>query len=190
VAEDTLNPYQAPATVVADASGADLAEPTYFPVGLLKLSVMSVATLGLYILYWFYVNWKAARRLDGDNPWPLARALFYPIMAYALFRRIDHYALRIGLREGVAALGLAFALFLLELAIQLPDPWWLVTLLAFVPLLPVQATVNAINARAAPHADTNRRFTAWNVVGIAVGVAFLALIVIGLFVTVPPPPNV
>jgi len=190
VTEDTLNPYQAPATVVADAAAADLSEPTYFPVGLPKLAVMSIATLGVYILYWFYVNWKAARRLDGDNPWPLARALFYPIMSYALFRRIELYALRIGLRERVAALGLALALFLLELAVKLPDPWWLVTFLAFVPLLPVQATVNAINAKAAPHADPNRRFTAWNVVGIVLGAAFLALIVIGLFVTVPPAPNV
>jgi len=190
VTEDTLNPYQAPATVVADAAAADLSEPTYFPVGLPKLAVMSIATLGVYILYGFYVNWKAARRLDGDNPWPLARALFYPIMSYALFRRIELYALRIGLRERVAALGLALALFLLALAVTLPDPWWLVTFLAFVPLLPVQATVNAINAKAAPHADPNRRFTAWNVVGIVLGAAFLALIVIGLFVTVPPAPNV
>jgi hypothetical protein len=190
VTEDTLNPYQAPATVVADVSAVGLIEPTYFPVGLVKLAVMSVVTLGVYKLYWFYQNWKAARRLDGDNPWPVPRALFYPIMSYSLFRRIDRYASRSGVPGRMAALGLALALFVLELAYRLPDPYWLLALLSFVPLLPVQATVNAINAKVAPHAEANRRFTAWNVVGIVVGIAFLALIFIGLFVTVPPAPNV
>ena len=187
----TLNPYQAPAATVVDADEAGAGEPMFFAVGLFKLAVMSVCTLGLYKIYWFYLNWKAARRLDGDRPLPLVRAIFYPIMSYALFRRVDNHALRLALPGRISSLGLGLALFILDAAYRLPDPWWLVAFASFVPLLPVQAAVNAMNERVAPNADRNRRFTAWNILGVVLGVAFIGLILIGLFVAPPPPaPNV
>jgi hypothetical protein len=54
-----------------------------------------------------------------------------------------------GLQAGL----LALALFILSLLWRLPDPWWLVGLAAFVPMLPVQSAVNEINARLAPQAE-------------------------------------
>jgi len=58
----------------------------YFPVSLPKLFVLSIATLGLYQLYWFYRNWKYVKRRDGSPIMPFWRALFSPIWFYPLYR--------------------------------------------------------------------------------------------------------
>lgn len=58
----------------------------------------------------------------------------------------------------------------------LPDPYWVVGELAFVFVLPVQTLANRINAKIAPDHDPNRRFSAWNIVVVAV---FIILAIIG-----------
>jgi hypothetical protein len=58
---------------------------------------------------------------------------------------------------------------LLGAAGRLPDPYGLVCLLAFVPLLPVARRVNRLNARLRPLADRNARFSGANIAGAAAG---------------------
>jgi hypothetical protein len=40
------------------SSAAGDSQAPYFAVSLLKLTVMSVCTFGIYELYWFYKNWR------------------------------------------------------------------------------------------------------------------------------------
>jgi hypothetical protein len=67
----------------------------------------------------------------------------------------------------------------------LPDPYWLVSLLVVVPLVPVQRTVNALNAVLAPETPKNDAYTGWNVVVIVVGVIFYLLLILGMMAPVP-----
>jgi uncharacterized membrane protein YdbT with pleckstrin-like domain len=57
-----------------------------------------------------------------------------------------------------------------------------VSLLGFLPLLPVQATVNELNRRLAPQAGTNSGFSAWNIAGLIVGGIFLFMALVGAFI--------
>lgn len=57
----------------------------YFPVSLPRLFVLSIATLGVYQLYWFYRNWKYIKRRNGSAIMPFWRALFAPIWFYPLY---------------------------------------------------------------------------------------------------------
>src|SRR5262245_22041834 len=59
--------------------------PAWFAVGTAKLVVMSVATLGLYQIYWFYQQWKRVRD-GGEDVWPLPRAIFGVLFSYPLFK--------------------------------------------------------------------------------------------------------
>ena len=175
------DPYAAPKAKVEDAIAAE-SGTTYFPVGRLKLAVMSAATFNLYQIYWFYKNWKNAQRLAGSNANAPIRAFFYGLTAYWLFKHIREHAQGvdpgIALPAGQLALGaLAFAL-----SANLPDPWWLVTLLGFLPLLPVQAAVNRVNMKLAPDADPNARFGGWNICWLVLGALILALAVLGMFI--------
>ena len=45
-----------------------------------KLIVMSLFSLGLYHLYWFYKQWKLARDRTGENLSPFSRAFFAPLV--------------------------------------------------------------------------------------------------------------
>lgn len=174
-----MNPYAAPTAKVADALPAG--EPLYFAVSRLKLAVMSVVTLGLYEIYWFYQNWKCVQRMGERVSAPL-RAVFYPLISYPLFRRIREQAQDSGVGHDFSAGALAAALFVLTLLWRLPDPWWLVAFLGFVPLLPVQNAVNAINRKHAPDADANSRFTGWNIFALIAGGIVILLALIGVFV--------
>jgi hypothetical protein len=176
----SLNPYAAPKAPVADSPAA-AGEPTFFAVGLLKLSIMSVVTFGLYEFYWSYRNWKQASRLSGEKLNAPIRAVFYPLTSYFLFRRIDDYGAKRRTRLPMGAGTLAFFLFVLNALWRLPDPYWLVSFASFLPLLAVQATVNEINREVAPGSDPNTRFRAWNIVAAVLGGAWVALVLIGLF---------
>jgi hypothetical protein len=174
-----FNPYAAPKAEVADPSTR--MAPVFFPVSLLKLTLMSLATLGLYEVYWFYKNWKCVRRNDGDKVNAPIRALFYPLMSYYLFQRIRGHADKAQVGPRLQAGLLATTIFVLAALWRLPDPWWLVSLLGFLPLLPVQSTVNEINRKLAPQAGINGRFSGWNVAGLVVGGILLLMSLIGTF---------
>ena len=178
VGASTFNPYAAPAAAVADAE-TTRGEAIFFPVSLLKLSLMSLVTLGVYNLYWFYKNWKSVQKL-GDSVNAPVRALFYTLTSYWLFKKIQEQAERAQLDGNLQAGLLALTLFVIGSLWRLPDPWWVVGLGSFLPLLPVQSTVNALNRKLAPQADVNSRFGGWNIAALIAGGI---LLVAGLFGT-------
>ena len=51
-------------------------EAYFFAPPLIKLVVMSLTTLGLYVLYWFYRNWKTIKLRGHDGIMPFWRAVF------------------------------------------------------------------------------------------------------------------
>ena len=68
---------------------------------------------------------------------------------------------------------------------RLPDPYWLVSYLSFLPLLVVQRAVNALSAAVAPAADRNDRYSGANVVIIVLGAILFVLVILGAFVPNP-----
>jgi hypothetical protein len=178
--KDAVNPYASPRSTVADPDPGAGAQPVFFPVGTIKLAIMSLATLGLYQLYWSYRNWKSVQRLTGDKLSAPLRALFYPLTSYFLFKRMRNEARGLHQDLAISAGPLAIAVLVLTLLWRLPDPYWLVSLLAFVPFLPVQSQVNQLNQKLASAADANSRLRGWNIVAIFVGGLVLALAVVGL----------
>lgn len=180
--EGDFNPYAAPAAKVQDAGVASASEPAFFAVSGLKLVLMSLVTLSLYEIYWFYKNWKCVQRTLGEDVNAPIRAPFYPLLSYALFRRIREHARQNGVEPGFPAGFLAVTVFLFAVLVRLPDPWWLLTYLGFLPLLTVQKAVNALNRELAPEADANTRFTGWNIFGLVVGGILFAMAVLGSFV--------
>ena len=140
-----------------------------FAVSLVKLVVMSLCTFGVYELYWCYKQWDAVRRREGETLSPFWRAFFAPLWGFSLFPEIQRLTAKHGVPATWSANGLAVAFLLLGAAWRLPDPYWLVSLLSFVPLLFVQRSVSALNAAVAPEADRNDRYSGLNVVAIVVG---------------------
>ena len=133
--------------------------PLYFPVSLMKLAVMSICTFGLYQLYWFYKNWSLVREREGLNIAPMLRAYFASFFCYSLFTRIQDTAEAQELRVTLASGFLAAGWIVLTLLIALPDPYWLITFLSVIFLLPVQSVVNDINREVSPKHDAEAGFS-------------------------------
>jgi hypothetical protein len=178
------NPYLPPSAVIADIP-ADRAVPTpAFAVSITKLAVMSLFTGGLYQLYWFYKHWVAIKRRTGESIWPVWRAIFSVIWCYSLISSIHAEARKQRVDNWISVGGLTAGWVILSLLARLPDPWWLVSLFAFLFLLPVQKQANDLNAKVAPGADPNSRFSWANIVWLVFMGLFWTLAIIGMML--PP----
>ena len=181
-----MNSVVAAVTPATDDLLVVQSEPTtFFPVSLLKLTVLSFCTVGLYDIYWFYKNWKVIKLRDRSSISPALRSLFGVFFCYSLFKSMDKDLETLS-GPTLSVGGLAAGWILLILLSRLPDPYWIVTMFSFLFLLPIQSSVNRLNQLVAPEADINARFGAWNIATVIVGGIFVALAIIGTFM--PPEP--
>jgi hypothetical protein len=164
-----------------------MGQPLFFPVSRLKLIIMSIVTFGIYELYWFYKNWKLIKQRTGDNIMPFWRAFFGVIFCYSCFKEIKEVAKTQNVTFPSTPGLLATIWIVFTITWRLPDPYWLVCLSAPLVLLPIQKTINNLNAVVAPNHNPNSRFSAWNIVGIIFGVIWLLLAFVGTFF--PQKPN-
>lgn len=164
--------------------------PALFRVGIPKLVVMSVATFGLYELFWFYEHWWALKARDqgrapGVGPYrdihPFWRTVFAVFFTHRLLRELNAAAHRWGVDRSVAVGPATAAFILLSLAARLPDPMWLLSLFTVVPLAFAQRVANDVIARTRPEEDANTRFAGWNWVALLIGLPLLLLAVVGSF---------
>jgi len=184
---DMHDPYRAPATtsttssVLPAASVAATDVATYYSPPTLKIAALSLTTLGIYPVYWFWRNWRAIKRETGGNQWPWARALFSPLWAFLCFSDLRDATSnrRRTLAFAPGLLGVAY--FLLNLASRLPDPMWLVALFTFVPLLPVNSLLRRYHREEGMDMRALDRFGVWHILVVIFGGVFLLLAVAGTF---------
>jgi hypothetical protein len=153
--------------------------PPYFAVSLLKLSLMSFCTFGLYELWWFYKNWSRIKQREESDIAPAWRAIFAPLWCYACFARVRATAKSLNLQATFPAGQLALGWFITLNLWRLPDPYWFVSYLSFVWMLPVQIAANRINAISAPGHDPNRHFDGREIAITAIGGALVVLAFLG-----------
>jgi hypothetical protein len=177
--EDNL--YAPPKAVVADVvSIKNDAALHFFSTSPLKLVVLSICTLGIYQIYWFYKHWVLIKERSEPDIVPWARAFFGFFWCYSCFEFIRNDERDLHVEPTLLAGPLATGWIVVSLAWRLPDPYWLIAYLAPLLLVPVQQHVNHINELVAPDHDKNAGFSGWNWLVVAVGGIFLALIMFGL----------
>ena len=110
--------------------------PQYFAPTPLKFIAMAICTFGLYEVYWSYKNWRFIKDRDGLDIMPFWRAIFYPLWHYALLTQLNTTLKSKLLSSRAFRAALAVILFVLNMLIQLPDPYWLVSSFTFVAFLP------------------------------------------------------
>lgn len=119
---------------------------SYFPVSPLKFSLMSLCTCGLYEMFWSYKNWRRIKIRDKSEISPVWRAFFYPFWHYSLLADIAERRSTGVIRNKLYRLALAISLIIICYSWRAPDPYWLLCLLTFVPMLPAVYAIAEINA--------------------------------------------
>ena len=149
----------------------------FFPVSTVKFITLSLCTFGFYELYWYYKNWQRIRERSGESLSPFWRAFFAALWSFQLFGRVRDYEANAG-RPGWSAGILGTAYFALLATWRLPDPWWLLSVVSFVPILPVLATTQGINRQAEATENSNEKFSITNIIALVVGGLLLLLLVL------------
>lgn len=133
---------------------------------------MNVITWNLYTLYWFWKNWRYIKERDRSSILPWARALFSQLWYYALLSDIRRHHTCGPSRLSAIALG-AVPYFLTIFLGALPAPYWLLSVLAFVPLLPAVSQINLLNRRSLWSIRRNSQYRGWHFAVTPVSLALL-----------------
>lgn len=154
--------------------------PPFFAVSLRKLAVLSICTMGMYHLYWFYAHWRHVRAWnEGRDFSPARRTVLIFFFCYPLFRRVRARDALLGARSGLQAGLLALGYVATNLLDVLPGVWGLLSLISFVFLLPVQACANRVNEQACSSPfDRNESLSARNWVVVVLGGLLVVLSVV------------
>ena len=188
----TRDPYTPPAAAVVDRPPDDARDAPFFVVSPTKVMALSICTLGVYQLFWFYMHWRRWRVGRSETVWPVARAIFALFYVHALERRIDQTleARVLARHRGtfaaatvyllLTALDIGSAIAWPWISYRVPDGWWWAAEWSSLLLvLPVTAAT-CILKRAAndacgdPDARSNRRFTIYNAAWMLGGVSLTA----------------
>jgi hypothetical protein len=159
-----------------------------FPVTPQKFLILSVCTLNLYQVYWFYQNWKRLRDGLQQSLSPFWRAFFAILWVLPFLQGVRRRAGEGGVAVPWSAGALALCYVALSLSYRLPEPWWLLALGSGLALLPVVATCQQINEAVSSPEGRNNEYSLANVITIVFGVLFLVVLLVATFGNVPRSP--
>jgi hypothetical protein len=175
-ADDARPPYPGGAFAPSGAAAA-IPDDVLYPVAIFKLVAMCVCTFGFYELFWFYRNWRRVRERTGRRLSPFWRMFFAPLWSFSLFEEVMQAADAAGVSYVWNSVVLGIAFFVLGALWRAPDPWGMLSLFSFVPLVPVQVTINAIAARQGVRVDDD--LSPWQVALVLLFSGLVVLAVIG-----------
>lgn len=181
------------ATPEAAVDVAESEETRYYVVSPKKFLILSIATFGLYFVYWFYKNWDNVKRRDNNDTWPVPRAIFYIFFTHSLLTDVNETLKRKAV-EHVWNPSMVASLFVLLTLIDtgisraafknIGSPYtdtvgfFTAIILAFV-MLPAQKAINAACEDAG--GNTNSSLTVVNWVWIVLGGLFWIANLTGLY---------
>lgn len=163
--------------------------PPFFQTSPQKVAVLSIATFGLYQLYWFHKHWTR-RKTYGEDVIPILRTIFAVWFSHSLFQSVNREVERTatpgvsfaGLAgEPLSAGALALGYFALNLLWRLPDLISFVGIFSFVPLVIAQKRINQLHAEMGYDPAEGSSYSLGTVAALAVGGLWWLLIAIGIF---------
>jgi hypothetical protein len=149
--------------------------PYPYVISIKKLIVLSVATFGVYEIYWFYKQWKSLKAERDLQVTPWARAMFATVMSYSLFKEVAKAIKSVDKTRGLEAGGLAIAYIILVISYNLPHPYSWLFMLSVLPLIPVQNTINTYWKKKYGNHVIPSGFGAWNWIWTMIGGSLLLL---------------
>jgi hypothetical protein len=151
-----------------------------------RYALLSIITLGIYNIIWFYKTWKMLAEELKLNIMPLVRALFQVFFIIPFALRLRQFLVSKGAQIGfnpiyLGVMFIAIAVF----PSLLSAPFTLIAVFSFVPLIPL---VEALNAY---YQDQDKElsikpFSKVQTFFICLGVVFFSTVVFSILTYTPP----
>ncbi|MEM7805276.1 MAG: hypothetical protein AAF545_10155 [Pseudomonadota bacterium] len=183
----------------ADTDVVESNEQTFYVVSPTKFLLLSILTISLYNIYWFYRNWREVKARDKLGIWPPMRGLFYIFFTHSLFRRVDAELESVGASRDWSSGAIATLVVVMAIVsavldrltrVSIGEPYtdilsiFMVPIIAFL-LLQAQKAINL--ACGDPEGHSNSSLTAANWIWMILGGAFWLLVLIGMYFLVVDP---
>ena len=156
----------------------------YYQVSALKFCLMVTCTLGLYEIYWAYRNWRYIKERDKSNIYPVWRGIFAPLWYYSLLSDLAVHGDSKYMANGFIKSLLAATYLLLGVAWKLPEPYWIVAFLSFLPILPAVQEIAKINTSEHTY-EQGHPHNAWNFSAYLLGGPFVVFIILSAINYIP-----
>jgi hypothetical protein len=155
-------------------------DPQYI-ISTSKFIVLTIVSFGLYPIWWVYKVWLFFKQRNKMDIMPVARAIFAIFFVHALFTEILQFAKKKGYDKIYDPGWLAVGYIILSLLSRLPEPFWMISLVSFVFMLP---SFNALNYAKEQSTDftvhQQESFNGKQIAVIVVGLLLWVLVIIGL----------
>ncbi len=153
---------------------ADADDVPYYPVSSFKFLVLSLISLGLYFVFWFYKNWEYVKYRERSTILPWGRAVFCTFWYYSLYKSIEkdprfsETSLKVA--NGSVILILAIMFFIGNLISSIESIYSYIGLLASIIIaLPLVERINTFTRHDNEHYIFNSR---WRPRHIVIGLFF------------------
>jgi hypothetical protein len=144
-----------------------------------KFKVLCILSFGLYGLWWIYKAWRFFQQKDQLNITPAVRTIFSIFFLIQLFNKILDFANAKGYNRHFSSVLLFIGYFVGNLLANLPDPFWKISVLSFVFLIPSFNALNFARQNSTDFIVTEQSsFNGRQIVIIIIGSLFWALVLL------------
>ena len=160
---------------------------------------MSIATAGIYYVYWGFRHYQTLRMKSGESLWPIARAIFMIFFYHDLYRRFAAQAAsrdkNFTFNHSQYATASVIVVLVNSVCGQLSSRGFGEPITNFLPLLLIFAQAYLMAAAQSvanfatddEHGSSNANFTALNVLWMLIGALIWGLVIFGIYAAVFSP---
>ncbi len=151
-----------------------------------KFILLSLATLGIYQIWWLYKSWKFFKEREDLDIMPAARAIFGIFYMFQLMEKIQENAKSVGYTSSFSS-GLILAGIIASNVIsRLPDPFWMISFATCFLFIPPYKAFNYFKENADDINATEQSGFNWKqIILLVLGVIMWLLILAGMFLDDP-----
>jgi len=147
-----------------------------------KFIIFTILSFGLYGIWWMYKAWKFFQQKDKLDVMPAARAIFAIFFLTSLLNRINDYADEKGYHKKYYSVLLFFGYVFGNILAYLPNPFWVISFLSVVFLIPPFKALNFAKRNATDFIAREQTSLSGRQIGLViVGVIWWGLVLLGLF---------
>lgn len=161
--------------------------PLYQPIW--KFSLLCFLSGGIYLIYWQYKSWSYLKQKQQSDIQPFWRAIFGILFIISLSKKLASLAgKKKGRSLGNYAVLAGILYIIMYITHKFPDPYWVISLFAFAPLIPIAKYQNFYISEEYPGAPVISRFNGWEIAIVILGGALMSIIILGFLFPVPEEP--
>lgn len=150
-------------------------------ISLNKFIFLSIISFGTYEIWWIYKAWRFYKQKENLDIMPGARAIFSFFFLNSLFNKILEFSKKKEYQNSYSSVSLYIGFFVVNNLHRLPDPFWLISIMSFVFLIPPFKALNFAKINSTDFIVTKQdSFSSRQIALIVIGVIFWALVLIGM----------